>query len=330
MVNIMNDKTPDDFVVMNGGVWTSYIGSTDISQPSIVDLIEEWNRRKAPGEKCDISIRAHTSYSVHRYTSNGRRGSAEVIADGATLQQADTLAKALAAAHPEATVQSLTRHETRYGPGFIEAATDPYITKLHQSLMQKPPGASVTYTLDGQSLLVTRLTPETIQTPQNHDLGAVSVGDIQEMENALRALPYPLAAAMRRNAYQVKDQALLNLLDRCQVATDVIDPSIPREKLNSVDFLERLKFLHSWVGQQPPETDVEAADVSWVEVLDRVFLGSFSYNVGETRVSFKGIDLAPWNNHIPALRTFLRKVIQTGTQDEAVVPLSKGRVIPTS
>lgn len=161
--------------------------------------------------KADVEVRVRNNSVNHSVTAYQNSG-VSTIATGCTLDQANTIARGHATTLPSVILQTVKASTTIYESKEVKSV------KLHDDLFHDIVGLQT-----GDCILLSlnrgRLT-KTCYTVNPAEL--VNADNDKEIE-ALRALPYELAAAMRRNATMANDHKLLRLLDKAQVAVDAVD-----------------------------------------------------------------------------------------------------------
>lgn len=185
-------------------------------------------------KRVEVSIRPHTSYGVHRFTSDGDAGSSETLADGLTLHRAQEMANAMADASDGAELYTLVSDETicvndETGRQEVPAAFE----HIYQMLTELPFGVSYTLSLINlrqgvkkqPALRIVRHIPVPVKKPKPawEDL---TLAEMQQawIETALREQGYENAKQLRLKAYRERDTEFIAMLDRIGVAVDVVDP----------------------------------------------------------------------------------------------------------
>lgn len=185
-----------------------------------------------PNAEVEISVRRHTTYGVHRYrfgkdaiAGDPRGGKSDTLAEGLSLAAANELATAMGKALPKATVTTLVTDKrvspTRGHEGWhwIENAAFEALTRAGGV------GASLAIQMhaSGDRVLVETLEPRVSAPlePRSEWLSTTSMAEIEKMGAALRAMPYEMVAAMKRNAIKAGDDETLHLLRSFQIAEDV-------------------------------------------------------------------------------------------------------------
>ena len=190
-------------------------------------------KRELGTEQTEFRVRQRITYTVSRYTP--ARGSGPV-ADNLTLDQANDLAKAYGRSHPGSKVTLMSFDERRHPQSVVAHSDAVDLIALEQGLfnrlMQLPRGSAITIWLDeakrapfvGDMRYGTSFSEEYEDPDSGHTNAwsgeALSWYDAAEYKRRLASLPYPLAAAVRRNARATCDSTMLLLLDEAQVALD--------------------------------------------------------------------------------------------------------------
>jgi hypothetical protein len=188
----------------------------------------------APNSPIEFRVRPMVLYSVSRYRD--REGSTPLV-DKLSLDQANIIAEAYGAKHPGSKVTTIEEDRRRLdpdmlvrGPGLGEVESGVY-----ERLMTLPAGSRITFWRepgrgdDHPKLVVDWNTPRSTDVPAaepidysetNWSGGGLMWGEVEEIKAKLCDLPYPLAAAMRRNARASGDSTMLKLLDEARIAVD--------------------------------------------------------------------------------------------------------------
>jgi hypothetical protein len=195
-------------------------GSQSAAQVRMLELNKETEYR----------VRQHTTYSVSRHSP---RAGSSPLADNMNLDQANDLARAYGRTYPGSKVTCIQEDRRKFDSKVGVSVADGKMLDIHDQLIALPAGSRITCWLEARrddrpALVVdwavlrpTEVYPaEGCAETVNWEIGGLMWDEVTKIKTALGDLPYPLAAAMRRNARASGDQTMLKLLDEAQVAVD--------------------------------------------------------------------------------------------------------------
>jgi hypothetical protein len=187
--------------------------------------------RRLEADRLEFRVRPQVLYSVCRYHIN--EGSTALV-DKLSLDQANTIAESYGATHPGSRVTTIQEDRRRLDTSTMIAVEDGRMVDVYQRLRELPAGSRITCWLehkrdDHSALVVDWNVPRVTDVPAEEPIdysetnwsgGGLMWGEVEEIKTKLGDLPYPLAAAMRRNARACGDTTMLKLLDEARVAVD--------------------------------------------------------------------------------------------------------------
>lgn len=191
-------------------------------------------RRLEARARLEFRVRPMVLYSVSRFAEN--EGSTPLV-DKLSLDQANIIAEAYGAKNPGSVVTTIQEDRRRFDTDLLikddRGEGGPVEVGVYQRLMELPAGSRLTFWRepargdDHPKLVMDWNVPRSadVQASETIDYsetnwtgGGLMWGEVEEIKTKLCDLPYPLAAAMRRNARASGDSTMLRLLDEAKVA----------------------------------------------------------------------------------------------------------------
>ncbi|AXQ68710.1 hypothetical protein HOU00_gp415 [Caulobacter phage CcrPW] len=177
--------------------------------------------------RVDYTVRAHITYSVHEHVSHGSSGSEREIVRSVPLGEARSMAEMHAKASTgQVKLRTVDVQEDYYGADSLPLG----LQHVFRELLEHPNGTKWVLSRvnphTGPMLRIQRYTPQEIPlTPARNPWDELTVAQMRQTLVALRALPWEAAKALRLQAYQDRDVHFIEVLNRAEVAMDVIDPA---------------------------------------------------------------------------------------------------------